>query len=243
MLEFFKPNRAVVLAFTLFVSFASCNNRSEQFHIPESEIIEDALKYRYLALGDSYTIGTALPDSSRSYPYQLVERLNQEHGLQGGKPEIVAFGGWRSDQLASAISEASLTEEYDLVSLLIGVNNQFQNQPDSIYFREFEELLSSAIDLAGKDTTRVFVLSIPDYGLTPFGKKYPNASAGVDAFNAINSRITKDFGISYFDITDISRKAEVDSNLLAPDGLHPSEAMYKLWVDKIVNDVKAKLNE
>jgi len=210
---------------------------------PDTTQIQDTVFFRYLALGDSYTIGTALTDSSRNYPTQLVERLNEDSLLEGSAPDIIAFGGWRTDQLISAIDDANLDEDYDLVSLLIGVNNQFQNQSDSVYALEFEELLNTAIGLAENDTDRVFVLSIPDYGVTPFGQSYPDASSGVDAFNAINLQITESYGISYFDITDISRQAENNASLVAPDNLHPSADMYELWVNEIFVDVKAKLYE
>jgi len=210
---------------------------------PDTTQIQDTVFFSYLALGDSYTIGTALPDSSRNYPTQLVERLNEDSLLEGSAPDIIAFGGWRTDQLISAIDDANLDEDYDLVSLLIGVNNQFQNRSDSVYAIEFEQLLNTAVDIAGDDTTRVFVLSIPDYGVTPFGQDYPGASAEVDTFNAINQTITETYGISYFSIIEISRMAEENLDLLAPDGLHPSGDMYELWVNEILEDVKSKLYE
>ncbi|MFT4771875.1 MAG: lysophospholipase L1-like esterase [Cryomorphaceae bacterium] len=238
MLEFCKPKRTEMgLLFLLLLTLVSCGKENET--TSESKPI----RFSYLALGDSYTIGTALPDSSKSYPIQLVERLNQDASLEGTDPDIVAFGGWRTDQLISAIEIADLSVQYDLVSLLIGVNNQFQNRSDSVYAVEFEELLNTAIGFAGNDTDRVFVLSIPDYGVTPFGQSYSNASAGVDAFNALNLQITTAFGISYFDITAISRQAENDLSLVAPDNLHPSSDMYDLWVNEILDDVKEKLYE
>jgi lysophospholipase L1-like esterase len=238
MLEFCKPKRTEMgLLFLLLLTLVSCGKENET--TSESKPI----RFRYLALGDSYTIGTALPDSSKSYPIQLVERLNQDASLEGTDPDIVAFGGWRTDQLISAIEIADLSVQYDLVSLLIGVNNQFQNRSNSVYAVEFEELLNTAIGFAGNDTDRVFVLSIPDYGVTPFGQSYSNVSAGVDAFNALNLQITTACGISYFDITAISRQAENDLSLVAPDNLHPSSDMYDLWVNEILDDVKEKLYE
>ncbi|MGB6037039.1 MAG: GDSL-type esterase/lipase family protein, partial [Cryomorphaceae bacterium] len=208
------------LLLLMLLSFASCKDKDESAPMPVNQTSTDTIAdpdttqmpdtvfFKYLALGDSYTIGTALPDSSRNYPNQLVERLNEDSLLDGSEPDIIAFGGWRTDQLISAIEAADLAGEYELVSLLIGVNNQFQNRSDSVYAIEFEELLNTAIDFAGDDTNRVFVLSIPDYGVTPFGQSYPNATSGVDAFNAINLQITNNYGISYFNITEISRQAE-----------------------------------
>jgi lysophospholipase L1-like esterase len=238
MLEFCKPKRIEMgLIFLLLLTLVSCGKENKT--TSESEPI----RFSYLALGDSYTIGKALPDSSRSYPIQLAEKLNEESTLEVTDPDIVAFGGWRTDQLISAIEIADFSVQYDLVSLLIGVNNQFQNRSDSVYAVEFKELLDTAISFAGNDTDRIFVISIPDYGATPFGQCYSNASAGVDAFNAINLQITKACGTSYFDITAISRQAENGPSLVAPDNLHPSSDMYDLWVNEILDDVKLKLYE
>lgn len=217
---------------------ASCNDSGDDpahFAQPRS--------FSYLALGDSYTIGTALPDSSEAYPIQLVEKLNEDPMFMGDLPKIIAFGGWRTDQLMNGIDTANIAPPYDLVSLLIGVNNQFQNLSQDDYAKDFEELLLEAISLAGNDTNGVFVLSIPDYGVTPFGGGNEKISMEIDEFNAINLEITKSYGISYFNITEISREAENDSELLAPDNLHPSGKMYALWVDLILENVKEKLYE
>lgn len=249
MSAFFKPNGLLSFLFLILLSMASCNDKDDE-NLPQpgpvpadTTAAQDTIRFSYLALGDSYTIGTALPDSSRAYPYQLVERLSEDSLLEGETPDIVAFGGWRTDQLIAGIDTADLEETYDLVSLLIGVNNQFQNAPTDVYAIQFEQLLNSAIQFAGNDTDRVFVLSIPDYGVTPFGENYPNASTGVDLFNSLNMDIVEEYGISYFNITEISRQAESNAALVAPDGLHPSGEMYELWVNEILEDVKAKLYE
>jgi lysophospholipase L1-like esterase len=233
---FFKRNRLPKSLILVTLLLSACNE-SEEKPPPEPQTVS----YTYLALGDSYTIGTALPDSSEAYPIQLVEKLNEEPDLEGDPPKIIAFGGWRTDQLLNGIDTAAVEPPYDLVSLLIGVNNQFQNQSPDLYADEFEELLNKAISMAGNDTIRVFVLSIPDYGVTPFGAGDPTISAEIDTFNAINLNISESYGITYFNITEISRKAENDPGLLAPDNLHPSGAMYELWVNAIFDDVKAKL--
>lgn len=210
---------------------------------PTDTTARDTLFFKYLALGDSYTIGTALPDSNDAYPYQLVDSLNRDTFLAGAPPRIIAFGGWRTDQLRNGIDTADLAPPYDLVSLLIGVNNQFQNLSELEYAAEFEDLVNEAIALAGNDTSNVFVLSIPDYGVTPFGGGDPEISAEIDAFNAINQNITESYGITYFNITEISRLSKNDPSLLAPDNLHPSGEMYTLWVEAIFDEVKAKLDE
>jgi hypothetical protein len=169
--------------------------------------------------------------------------LNRDPLLDGDPPRIIAFGGWRTDQLMNGIDTANLSPPYDLVSLLIGVNNQFQNLSEQDYAVDFEVLLNEALILVGGDTSRVFVLSIPDYGVTPFGGGDPEISMEIDAFNAINANITHSYGITYFNITEISRLAENDPDLLAPDNLHPSGQMYTLWVEAIFDEVKAKLDE
>ncbi|MCZ4408952.1 SGNH/GDSL hydrolase family protein [Cryomorphaceae bacterium 1068] len=231
------------LIFIILMSLASCNDKEGPTPPADTAPMQDTIRFSYLALGDSYTIGTALPDSSRNYPTQLVGRLNEDSLLEGSEPDIVAFGGWRTDQLISAIEIADLAGEYDLVSLLIGVNNQFQNQPLDVYGMEFEQLLQTAIQFAGNDTDRIFVLSIPDYGVTPFGQGYPDVSQEIDIYNDINRDITESYAVKYFNITEISRMAQDNPSLIAPDNLHPSGDMYELWVNEILEEVKAKLYE
>jgi lysophospholipase L1-like esterase len=134
---------------------------------------------------------------------------------------------------------ANLSNDYDLVSLSIGVNNQYQAKPTTQYEVEFEELLKRAIELAKGNSKNVFVVSIPDYGFTPFGKpKQETITPQIDQFNEINKRITEKYKISYFDITEISRKGLDDPTLVATDGLHPSGKMYTLWVDRISAGLK-----
>jgi lysophospholipase L1-like esterase len=187
---------------------------------------------KYLALGDSYTIGESVTESER-WPNQLVDSLAKK-GIQLGKPTIIATTGWRTDDLRNAMTKAYLKNEYELVSLLIGVNNQYQGKSSSIYASEFEELLKWAVRLAGGKKHRVFVVSIPDYGFTPFGKpKQEVISKAIDEFNEINAQIAYKYGIRYFNITDISRDGLSDPTLVAADGLHPSGKMYAYWVELI----------
>lgn len=188
----------------------------------------------YLALGDSYTIGE-LVDENECFPAQLVKRLN-EKGLNYAHPDIIATTGWTTDELKEGISKAKLKEEYNLVSLLIGVNNQYRGYDIDIYKKEFRELLETAIKFAGGNKWNVFVVSIPDYGVTPFAKeKNPNKIAKeIDLYNQINKEITRSYGVKYFDITPLSRKAKNDADFVASDSLHPSGKMYKLWVDEVI---------
>jgi lysophospholipase L1-like esterase len=194
-------------------------------------------KVKFLALGDSYTIGESVAVSER-WPVQLVNRLRAEKGFVCDDPRIIATTGWRTDNLKNAITAANIQpNEYTLVSLLIGVNNQYQGKTAESYAPEFEELLETAIALAGGNKAHVFVVSIPDYGYTPFGKnKQAEISAALDQFNAVNKSITQQLGIKYFNITDISRKGLTETDLVASDGLHPSGKMYTEWVDLIFND-------
>jgi lysophospholipase L1-like esterase len=203
-------------------------------------IVEEEVKF--LALGDSYTIGESVLLRSR-WPVQLTDSLNKL-GVDCHEPRIIAKTGWRTDNLKAAIVRAKLKPEYNLVSLLIGVNNYYQGKTAESYAPEFEELLKIAIDLAAGVKSNVFVLSIPDYGYTPFGKdNQEGISAGIDAFNAVNKSITEKLGVRYIPITDISRKGLAEPDLVASDGLHPSEKMYAEWVARILTDVKMVRSE
>src|ERR1700748_2914579 len=171
----------------------------------------------YLALGDSYTIGEGVP-LYESFPYQAV-RLLREAGRSFVAPEIVARTGWTTDELARALSGTRLLSRYDVVSLLIGVNNQYRGRGLEEYGVEFEALLGAAMRLGG----RVFVLSIPDWGLSPFAKgARPAAIAGeIDAFNARAARVCEQYGVPFIDITTHGRAAGSDASLFVADGLHP----------------------
>jgi len=193
---------------------------------------------KLLALGDSYTIGESVASSSR-WPIQLVDSL-QKRGVDCLQPKIIATTGWRTDNLKNAISRTKFKkdEQYNLVSLLIGVNNYYQGKSVESYAPEFEDLLKTALQLAGGDKSSVFVLSIPDYGYTPFGKeKQQTVSEGIDAYNAVNKSISDKYGVKYYNITDISRRGLDEPDLVAADGLHPSEKMYSLWVQVILSEI------
>ena len=190
--------------------------------------------YRYLALGDSYTIGEGVAVAER-WPVQQVAALRQQ-GITIDEPEIVAKTGWTTSELADGIAQAQPQGPYDLVSLLIGVNNQYRGLSQEEYRDEFAGLLATAVALAGGQANRVFVVSIPDWSVTPFGQRrdVQEVSAAIDAFNAINRSETENRGIIYIDITPISRQAFSDISLVADDTLHPSGKMYQLWVEKML---------
>ena len=193
-------------------------------------------KVRFLALGDSYTIGQSVEISAR-WPVQLIDSL-QAKGIACNEPQIIAMTGWRTDNLKAAVQNANLSGTFNLVSLLIGVNNYYQGKTVESYIPEFSNLLDVAIDLAGGDKTHVFVVSIPDYGYTPFGmNNQPTITAGINAFNAANKSISENKGATYINITDISRQGLVQPELVASDGLHPSGKMYTEWVKVILDNL------
>lgn len=199
----------------------------------------------YLALGDSYTIGEAV-EQEQSFPHQLVSKLDS-FGLYLSKPKVIAKTGWTTDELRAAITDAKITGTFNLVTLLIGVNNQYRGYSQEVYRKEFRELLLVALGFAGGNKDCVFVVSIPDWGSTPFGKnsdKDPiEIGAEIDQFNAINKEETMAAGVSYTDITLNSKLASSDSSLVASDGLHPSGKMYEYWASALVEPISNVLNE
>jgi lysophospholipase L1-like esterase len=195
----------------------------------------------YLALGDSYTKGEGVnPDDN--FPNQLEQRLNADK-IKVTKLSIIAETGWTTSNLLQALSSAKENSTYNLVSLSIGVNNQFQQLEINIYKTEFEALLNKTIQLAGNRKERVFVLSIPDYSVTPYANlmNTSHIQQEIDTYNAINKEISDKLGVTYFNITVISRKAEDDLNYLAQDELHPSAHMYSEWIDMMYPQVKELL--
>lgn len=216
--------------------------------MPDPEPIDtmtiDTSTLHFLALGDSYTIGEAVSINKR-WPIQLRDSLLAQ-GLTMEEPRIIARTGWTTDELIKAINGTrDLRETYELVSLLIGVNNQYRGYDTAQYHREFPILLEKAIDFAGGDTARVIVLSIPDYGATPFGNgaNREKISKELDAYNAYAKEQAEDRGVVFFDITPISREGIDKPDLVARDGLHPSGLMYTRWVELIRKDVQRLLSE
>jgi lysophospholipase L1-like esterase len=183
---------------------------------------------RYLALGDSYTIGESVPESER-WPNQLADLL----AAKGSQADVtmIARTGWTTDELWEAIQAREIKPPYDMVSLLIGVNNQYRGYDIDNYREEFAFLLNKSIEYAGGDPSRVIVLSIPDWGVTPFawGRDAGQIAKEIDAFNAVNRDESQKAKVHYVDVTPISRQAVNDSSLIASDGLHPSGKMYTEW--------------
>lgn len=197
----------------------------------------------YLALGDSYTIGESVAENER-WPVQLSKSLTKS-GVEVASPQIIARTGWTTDELKAKIVSENITKTYDLVSLLIGVNNQYRGRSVEQFRTEFIDLLETALKFAGNKTERVFVVSIPDWGVTPFGGKGQNKtiSGQIDLFNKVKKEETEKKGILYVDITPISRQAINNVSLIAEDGLHPSGIMYQQWVEKILPEILKKIKQ
>ena len=195
---------------------------------------EDADVLSYLALGDSYTIGESVPEAKR-WPVQLSDSLNKM-GIRVSQPKIIARTGWTTDELSTALQKMEITGSFDLVSLLIGVNDQYRERPVEDYRTELKKLLNTARLFAGGDTSRVFVISIPDWGVTPFAadRNRKKIAREIDQYNQVKREETLKRHMLFIDITDISRDAKHDPSLIAGDGLHPSGKMYNRWIVRII---------
>ena len=196
-----------------------------------------------LALGDSYTIGQSVAESER-FPVQLATMLKKE-GIPTADPQIIARTGWTTDELARAIKTEGPKGPYDLVTLLIGVNNQFRGRSEDEYKTQFAELLKQSIEFAGGDASHVIVFSIPDWGATPFARTYDSKKVGaeIDRFNAINKDAATKSKVQYVDVTPVSRQAATDGTLVARDGLHPSASMYAEWCKLALEGAKSALKK
>jgi lysophospholipase L1-like esterase len=187
---------------------------------------------RFLALGDSYTIGEGVAPGER-WPVQLAARLRGE-GIDIADPRIIATTGWTTDELSVAVKTATLAPPYALVTLLVGVNNQYRGRGVDEYRAQFRALLRRAVELAGHHAAHVIVVSIPDWGVTPFatreGRDAAHVAREIDAFNAIASAEAGNAGAAWVDVTAISRRPEAHDELV-DDGLHPSGAQYARWAD------------
>jgi lysophospholipase L1-like esterase len=216
----------------LFLILTSANCKKKPDPVPVKKNIS------YLALGDSYTIGQSV-DASERYPVILAGKFSDAE-ISVSTPKIIATTGWTTANLENGIVNAGISNnQYDLVSLLIGVNNQFQGRSIAEYKTQFTELLLKAINFAHGNKNKVFVISIPDYGYTPFGKNnLQQISQGIDQFNDVNKFVTDSIGVKYFDITPISRKGLSDPELVTSDGLHPSGKQYQQWVDFMLSGVR-----
>ncbi len=192
----------------------------------------------YLALGDSYTIGESV-GLIEGFPVQTTRLLAQQH-INFNMPEIIATTGWTTTDLLHALQAHQPKNNYTIVSLLIGVNNQYQHKSIDEYKHEFAELLKRAVSYAGDVKEHVFVLSIPDYSVTHFaaGEDRAKIAKEIDEFNSVNKIISLNAGVHYMDVTSISREARNDPSLTAGDGLHPSAKQYSLWSKVLAKAIK-----
>jgi len=199
------------------------------------------MTYSLLALGDSYTIGESVPGTD-NFPNKTVQLL-KDSGYNFKAAEIVATTGWTTDELQNNINNRTFKPPYDIVTLLIGVNNQYRGRPVDTYKPEFENLLKQAIQFADGKAAHVIVLSIPDWGVTPFasGRDRDQIAREIDAYNAANKTISENYKVHYIDITPWTREAAHDLSLLAGDGLHPSAKEYKRWSEKLSTVIKSSL--
>jgi lysophospholipase L1-like esterase len=239
----------IIVGFCFFISCKKGETKPAQppvVIVPVDTTVQplqtDTTTKYFLALGDSYTIGQSVEDSLR-FPVQTAKILRQKSVLFYN-PEIIATTGWTTGNLIDRLnSSPSLRSSYDIVTLLIGVNNQYQGKSQSQYNTEFTFLLNKAIQLAGNKKNRVVVLSIPDYSVTPFAAAADKTkiAAEIDAFNAINYQIASSVGVNYLNITGYTRLASNDPSLIAYDGLHPSGKEYKVWADTLAPMIQRAL--
>jgi acyl-CoA thioesterase I len=223
---------------TTFLVFLFFGCTSEKTTVPE---IKSSKQFKYLALGDSYTIGQSVCETCR-FPEQLKASLQSNFTNDTFSLQIIAQTGWTTTNLISAINTVNPSNNFDLVTLLIGVNNQYQNKPFSTYELEFPQLVDRAIAHAKGDKSNVIVVSIPDYAFTPFGNGSTTISTQINAYNTFAQNFCSQNNIEFVNITDITRQGLLNTNLVASDGLHPSELAYSKFVERLLPKAIGTLN-
>ncbi|MNQ56939.1 GDSL-like Lipase/Acylhydrolase [compost metagenome] len=251
-----KTQIQILVAFIVVLFASACSSENPLTETPATPIITGPLpnpepqtpsqikEIHYLALGDSYTIGQNVCETCR-FPEQLKRDLESFDKNIRISLKIIAQTGWTTTNLISAINNQNPTSNYDLVTLLIGVNNQYQYKPFSLYEKEFPELVRKAIALAKGDKSNLIVVSIPDYAYTPFGQQSENPSKislEIDQYNAYAKKYCEDNTIQFINITDITRQGLNNTNLVAQDGLHPSAYTYSLFVKRILSPATAVIH-
>jgi len=257
-----KPQFKQIVIVLLSISLLSCSTEESssetavtpepvtpQTTVPNPEIPTGpiAKSINYLALGDSYTIGQSVCETCR-FPEQLKTSLKMSYTDTDFSLKVIATTGWTTTNLISAINQQKPESNYDLVTLLIGVNNQYQSKDFSVYEREFPELVTKAISLAKGDKKNVIVVSIPDYAYTPYAANLSQSqktkiTTEIDQYNAYAESYCKTNQIVFVNITDITRQGLSNPNLVASDGLHPSESAYALFVERLLPKVKVILQD
>lgn len=230
--------KKLILLLAVVVLVTSCKNSTDSNKEGEEEQARDL---SYLALGDSYTIGESVEPEMR-WPVQLVDSL-RDREINVNYPVIIAKTGWTTGDLLGTMDQKLDQEKFDLVSVLIGVNNQYQGKSIEAYEADLHEIFQQAIEHSRRGKEGVFVVSIPDYGATPYGEpKAEEIGREIEEFNAVFRRVAKEYELDFYDITPISKKGIEEPGLVASDGLHPSGDMYSLWVEEFVDKVMAKVS-
>jgi acyl-CoA thioesterase-1 len=255
-----KPQTKPIIIVLLSLFLISCSADempSKTVVIPKPSVVNPPVatipttpisnSIHYLALGDSYTIGQSVCETCR-YPEQLKTDLKTIYPSTNFSLKVIAVTGWTTTNLINAVKTQNPDSNYDLVTLLIGVNNQYQHMDFEVYKKEFPELLNKAIALAKGSNKNVIVLSIPDYAYTPYAKNFDQMaktkiSTELDQYNAFAESFCITKGVQFISITDITRQGLNNTNLVASDGLHPSEAAYKLFVERMLPNVKTALQD
>lgn len=230
-----------LFSFFVILVLSGCNNSSE---VKEETAVtsEPSEAISYLALGDSYTIGESVEPAMR-WPVLLADSLRRR-GYDVENPQIIATTGWTTGDLLSAMDMQLEEETFDLISVLIGVNNQYQGKSIEAYEQDLHKIFSRAVELSRRGREGVFAVSIPDYGATPFGSQNAEEiGREIDEFNAVFRKVAGEYGVEFYNITPISKRAESEPELIAEDGLHPSGRMYRLWVTEFVDEVAQLLSD
>ncbi|HEV7380203.1 MAG TPA: SGNH/GDSL hydrolase family protein [Dyadobacter sp.] len=229
----------------LLLILTACSSGSDELPVkpgnPQGNNQEETTEIRFLALGDSYTIGQSVPEDQR-WPVLMVKDLRRS-GKSMANAEIIARTGWTTGDLLNTLNSNPPKQKYNLVSLLIGVNNQYQGRTIAEYKDEFNALLDKAVSYSSGGKSKVFVLSIPDWGMTSYasGADRGKIAKEIDQFNEVAKGECNKQGITFINITEISRRALNDNSMVASDGLHYSGKMHQLWVNESLSSVKMKL--
>ena len=239
-----KKGSYFLVILILLMSFG-CENNNDQILLINDDIpvIDQQKEFKILSLGDSYTIGESVCATCR-FPEQLKDSLSINFKKDTSfSLQVIARTGWTTTNLINAIEQENISDGFDLVTLLIGVNNQFQQREFSIYEKEFPELIATSIKAANDKKKNVIVVSIPDYAFTPFGRGSVSISTEIDKYNEFAKNYCVQNGITFVNITDITREGLSNTGLVASDGLHPSKIAYTKFVERILPLAIEKLKD
>ncbi len=229
--------------FTIILFLIICCANNNDIEIIDEEVFEDtnADVLKILSLGDSYTIGQSVCENCK-FPSQLVDSLKKRNNLLEIELNVIATTGWTTSNLINAINNQDLDDNYNFATLLIGVNNQYQNIPFSVYEKEFPDLIQIATTAVGGNKEKLVVLSIPDYAFTPFGNANTTISEEIKKYNDFAKTYCENKNITFLNITDITQEGLTNTSYVANDGLHPSEEAYSLFIERLLPIAIQKLN-